>query len=81
MKRALLVLALLGCNKERDWDVPHSVAFGRMAAARLTLCVQNNPCVHLPQCFMESAAHCLDAGYARECGQMEQESSCGVGVK
>lgn len=52
-----------------------------MAAARLQLCVQNNPCQFLQQCFAESRAYCLDAGYAKECGYGEVEGSCGVNVK
>jgi len=55
--------------------------FERMAAARLQSCVQNNPCTFLRQCFEESNAYCLDAGYAKECGQMEHEGSCGVAIK
>ncbi len=55
--------------------------FERMAAARLQLCVQNNRCQFLHQCFEESWAYCLDAGYAKTCGQMEDEGTCGVNVR
>ncbi len=51
--------------------------FERMAAERLRVCVQGNPCSSIRQCFVESEAYCLDAGYSKTCGQMEPEGSCG----
>ncbi len=84
MKRLLLAAALClsacdGCLPE-SWKVPPHVAFERMAAARLQSCVQNNPCQFLRQCFAESEAYCVDAGYSARCGFGEPEGSCGVNV-
>lgn len=64
-----------------SWRATPKAGFERMAAARLQNCVQNNPCQFLKQCFEESRQHCLDAGYQKECGQMEHEGTCGIGVK
>lgn len=69
------------CPNNPGWPATKKAGFERMAAARLQSCVQNNPCQFLSQCFEESRQYCLDAGYAKECGQMEHEGSCGVGVK
>lgn len=54
-----------------------------MAAYRLQTCVQDHRCFLNDQraCFAESSAYCLDAGYPKECGQMEPEGSCGAAVK
>lgn len=60
------------------WDATPKVSFERMAAARLQQCVQGKPCANIHQCFLDSNAYCLDAGYAKECGQAEVEGSCGT---
>jgi hypothetical protein len=80
MIRRLLLLALLSscdsCLPESFRATPKA-GFERMAAARLQSCVQNNPCQFLRQCFAESEAYCVDAGYSKTCGQMEEEGTCG----
>lgn len=80
----LLVLALLSsCDSclPKSWRATPKAGFERMAAARLTICVQTNPCTELSRCFAESEAYCLDAGYAKSCGNGEPEGSCGVAVR
>lgn len=81
-----VILAMLLCcscwgHVAPWWDVAPGAGFRRMAAAGLTMCVQNNRCVFVTQCFAESSARCIDAGYEPTCGQMEPEGSCGVNVK
>ncbi len=79
MKSVIILLALLsGCEGFRATT---KAGFERMAAARLKVCVQGNPCQFTHQCFSDSDAYCLDAGYDKACGQMEPEGSCGVEVK
>jgi hypothetical protein len=81
--RLLPLLLLTSCwgSSCPGWDATPKAGFERMAAARLQSCVQNNPCVFLRQCFAESNAYCLDAGYAITCGQMEPEGTCGAALK
>ncbi|MEY4933561.1 MAG: hypothetical protein RLZZ403_1881, partial [Pseudomonadota bacterium] len=71
MKRLLLALLLSSCDSclPESWRATPKAGFERMAAERLRVCVQNNPCQFLLQCHAESEAFCLDAGYARECGR------------
>lgn len=73
MRLLLLTLALSACD-----PVPPEVGFRRVAAARLTVCIQNTGCIgdYVRACFAASEAYCLDAGYPPECGQMEPEGSC-----
>jgi hypothetical protein len=71
-------LSLSGCP---GWDATPKAGFERMAAAHLKSCVQNNSCQYVHQCFLESAAYCVDAGYSPTCGQMEPEGSCGINVE
>lgn len=78
---ALLLLSSCWGTSCPGWDATPKAGFERMAAARLKFCVQNNSCVFVSQCFRESEAYCVDAGYSKTCGQMEPESTCGVGVK
>lgn len=82
MKWLAPLLFLAGCERcAPDWVVPKKVAFERVAAARLRLCVQGHICQMASWCFRQSEAYCLDAGYSKTCGQMEPEGSCGVNVK
>lgn len=84
MRLALATLLLLsGCDSclPESWRATPKAGFERMAAYRLQNCVQNHPCFYLPQCFAESAAYCLDAGYRASCGNGEDEGSCGEGLK
>ena len=74
--RLAALLLLVACG-----PVPPNVAFERMAAARLQSCVSNNLCQYVRQCFAESEAFCVDAGYRPSCGFGEVEGSCGTGVK
>lgn len=75
----LLALAFSSCDSclPESFRATPKAGFERMAAERLRVCVQNNSCVFLHQCFAESEAYCLDAGYAKTCGQMEPEGTCG----
>ncbi len=83
----LLWAGVLAFSLSCDSCLPESfratpkAGFERMAAARLQNCVQNNGCIHLQQCFEESRQFCLDAGYQKECGQMEHEGTCGTAIK
>lgn len=84
MRRLLLALAFCSsCNScfPPGCQSTDKAGFSRVAAARLTSCVQNNPCTFLKQCFAESESYCLSFGYPKSCGQMEPEGSCGVNVR
>lgn len=84
MTRPLSCLVLLsGCDSclPTNFRATHKAGFERMAAERLRVCVQGNPCQFVSQCFRESGAYCVDAGYAKECGRAEPETTCDVGVK
>ena len=74
--KLLALLLLCACEPATP-----EAGFRRMAAARLQSCVANNPCQFVSQCFRESEAYCVDAGYPESCGRGEVEGSCGTGVK
>ncbi len=80
---AIAALLLAGC----DSVLPQGCAstpragFERMAMSRHRYCVENNPCQFVSECHRESEAFCVDAGYAKACGDGDIEGSCGVGVK
>lgn len=83
MLRSALLLLLSSCDSclPESFRATEKAGFERMAGERLKFCIQNNPCIFVPQCHRESAAYCLDAGYSATCGNSEPEASCGVGVK
>lgn len=76
----LLFAACDSCLPEGFRATPKA-GFERVAVARHTSCVVNNPCTFVSQCHRDSEAFCLDAGYAKSCGDGEIEGSCGTGVK
>jgi hypothetical protein len=78
VKRLLLALLLSSCS---EWQATPEAGFRRVAAHRLQTCVANNLCQYVEQCFAESRAFCLDAGYPETCGYGEVEGSCGTGRK
>ena len=81
--RLAALLLLCGCwgHSLPGWDATPEAGFDRMAAARLTLCSENNRCQFHRQCLAESVLYCLDGGRPEGCGRMEREASCGTGVK
>lgn len=90
MRFFLLTLALVlelglafSCDSclPASWRATPKAGFERMAAYKLQHCVQGNPCQFLRQCFAESEAYCVDAGYSPRCGQMEPEGTCGTKVR
>lgn len=84
MRLAIAALLLLsGCDSclPASFRATPKAGFERMAAYRHERCVQDNPCQYVSQCHRESEAYCVDAGYAPSCGRMENEGTCGIGVK
>lgn len=76
-------LGLMSCDSclPEGFRATPKAGFERMAVERHRLCVINNSCIHVSQCHRESEAYCLDAGYAKTCGNAEIEGSCGTGVR
>lgn len=84
MRHLVVALALLSsCDSclPESWRVPEK----RKVEIRLIElhqeCIQDNPCTEVHRCHAESEARCLDAGYEKECGNGERESSCGANIK
>lgn len=80
---SLFVLLLSGCDSclPQSFRATPKAGFERMAVEVHRICVQDNPCYFVSTRHRQSEARCLDAGYAKECGNGELEGSCGVGVK
>ncbi len=82
MIRSLAIFLLLSsCDSCLPAGCPATPksGFERMAAAHLQVCREGARAIpsQQAQCFEESAARCIDAGYSPKCGQGESEWTYG----
>ena len=88
MRRLLLLgitleVLVLSCDSSScpGWAVPEKRKFEVMAIARHEQCIKDLGFNCTPDtvgaCHAASEGHCVDAGYAKTCGNGEREGMCG----
>lgn len=78
MIRAHLCLTLLALASCAGWAATREAGLRRMGAARMEICIRNNPCYFKSACVQQARAFCVDAGIEPGCAFGEPEGmACG----